>query len=201
MNPRVAFFDAIADKWDGWDDLDVLARRMSDGLARMELGPAETVLDIGCGTGNLTLALLAKLGSTGRVVAVDISPRMLDVARRKTRDGRVVWRTASAEALPVASATADRILCFSVWPHLHDQDTVLREFTRVLRPGGRLHIWHLSPKEKINQIHTSSKGPISRDLLLPAHETATRLGAAGFQVFETVDDAEQYLVSARKVER
>jgi ubiquinone/menaquinone biosynthesis C-methylase UbiE len=198
MNPRAAFFDAIADKWDGWDDLNLLGRRMSDGLTRMGVGPSETVLDIGCGTGNLTLALLAKLESGGRVVAVDISPRMLDVARSKIGDARVAWHITGAEALPIPSAAADRVICFSVWPHLHDQDAVLREFTRVLRPDGRLHIWHLSPKEKINQIHASSSGPISSDLLLPASETAARLGKAGFDVFEMVDDAEQYLVSARK---
>ena len=201
MNPRAAFFDAIADQWDGWDDLDLLGRRMSEGLTRMGVRPTETVLDIGCGTGNLTLALLAKLGATGHVVAVDISPRMLDVARGKIGDARVAWHVATAEALPVLDAMADRIICFSVWPHLHDQDAVLREFMRVLRPGGHLHIWHLGPKEKINQIHTSSSGPISSDILLPAGETAARLGKAGFDVFEMLDDAEQYLVSARKPAR
>jgi ubiquinone/menaquinone biosynthesis C-methylase UbiE len=201
MNPRAAFFDGIADQWDGWDDLDLLGRRMSEGLTRMRVRPAETVLDIGCGTGNLTLALLATLAASGRVVAVDISPRMLEVARGKVRDSRVAWHVAPAESLPVPDATADRIICFSVWPHLHDQEAVLREFARVLRPGGHLHIWHLSPKEKINQIHTSSSGPISNDILQPAGETGARLAKAGFAVFEMLDDAEQYLVSARRPTR
>jgi demethylmenaquinone methyltransferase/2-methoxy-6-polyprenyl-1,4-benzoquinol methylase len=201
MNPRAAFFDAIADKWDGWDDLATLARRMSAGLTHMGLGPDETVLDIGCGTGNLTVALLAKMNPSGRVMAVDISPRMLDVARGKLRDPRVTWHLAEADSLPIPDATADRILCFSVWPHLHDQDAVLREFARVLRPGGRLHIWHLSSKEKINQIHTSSDGPIKHDVLVPASDTAASVGNAGFEVLETIDDGEQYLVTARKSAR
>jgi ubiquinone/menaquinone biosynthesis C-methylase UbiE len=201
MNPRSAFFDAIADKWDGWDDLAALARRMSAGLSHMGLGPDETVLDIGCGTGNLTVALLEQMSSSGRVMAVDISPRMLDVARGKLRDPRVTWHLAEADSLPIPDATADRVLCFSVWPHLHDQDAVLREFTRVLRPGGRLHIWHLSSKEKINQIHTSSDGPIKHDVLLPASDTAASVSNAGFEVLETIDDGEQYLVTARKSAR
>jgi ubiquinone/menaquinone biosynthesis C-methylase UbiE len=201
MNPRAAFFDAIADQWDGWDDLVTLGRRMSAGLSRMGLGPEETVVDIGCGTGNLTLALLEKMKPAGRVAAVDISPRMVEIARGKIRDPRVAWHLADADSLPIPDATADRILCFSVWPHLHDRNAVLREFTRVLRPGGKLHIWHLSPREKINQIHTSSDGPIKHDLLLPAGETAASVHNAGFEVIETIDDGEQYLVTARKSTR
>jgi len=46
----------------------------------MGVNPDETVLDVGCGTGNLTGALLARLSATGRVIAVDISPRMIEVA-------------------------------------------------------------------------------------------------------------------------
>jgi ubiquinone/menaquinone biosynthesis C-methylase UbiE len=80
-NAKARFFDGIADKWDGWDDLEVLGRRLAAGLEEMGVAPHETVLDVGCGTGNLTKALLARLGPNGRVIAADISPRMVEVAR------------------------------------------------------------------------------------------------------------------------
>jgi len=201
MNPRSAYFDAIADKWDGWDDMILLQRRMSAGLARFGLGPQETVLDIGCGTGNLTIALLAALGEAGKVVAVDISPRMIEVARAKVRDSRVTWHVESAEDLPLSEGAADRIMCFSIWPHLRNQDAVLGEFARVLRPRGHLHIWHLVSRQKINEIHTAAGEPINGDLLVPAAETAATLTAAGYQVETTIDDADQYLVTATKKSR
>lgn len=198
MNPRSAFFDAIADKWDGWDDLDVLQKRMAAGLAHFGLKPHEAVVDIGCGTGNLTSALLTALAGTGKVLAVDISPRMIEVARAKVHDGRVTWHVGTAESLPVDDASVDRIVCFSVWPHLVDHQTTLAEFARVLRPGGFLHIWHLISRQKVNEIHGSAGEAVRGDHLHPASDTAATLATAGYQVHEAVEDAEHYLVTAGK---
>lgn len=198
MNPRSAYFDAIADKWDGWDDLVLLAKRMAAGLASFGLRPHETVVDIGCGTGNLTTAILSALGGTGKVVAVDISPRMIEVARSKVRDARVTWHVGIAESLPVGDATVDRIVCFSVWPHLVDHQATLAEFARVLRPGGFLHIWHLISRQKVNEIHGSAGEAVRGDHLHPAVETAATLTTAGYRVHEAVEDADHYLVTASK---
>ena len=91
-NPRLEFFDSIAGQWDGWHDLEDLTRKLNAFLEKLGIDPSATVLDIGCGTGNLTVSLLNKtLGPSGRVVAVDISEKMLDLARRKVTDPRVAW--------------------------------------------------------------------------------------------------------------
>jgi len=105
-NPRAAFFDAIADKWDGWECLTSLRQGFATGFDAMGVNPDETVLDVGCGTGNLTGALLARLSATGRVIAVDISPRMIEVARDKVRDERVEWHTVDASRLPLRLSNA-----------------------------------------------------------------------------------------------
>jgi demethylmenaquinone methyltransferase/2-methoxy-6-polyprenyl-1,4-benzoquinol methylase len=198
QNPRVVHFDAIADKWDGWDDLVLLRRRLVDGLAGFQVGPRETVVDLGCGTGNLTLALLSILDPAGRVRAVDISPKMLDVSSAKVHDDRATFHLASAEGLPFDDASNDRIICFSVWPHLHDPEAAGRELARVLRPGGYVHVWHLASRETINAIHTEVGGPVAGDILVPAAQTATTLAHTGFHVTEVVDDAHRYLVTAEK---
>jgi ubiquinone/menaquinone biosynthesis C-methylase UbiE len=78
---KSAFFDRLAGDWDESTDhhpskLERIAR-----LLRLE--PGDTVLDVGCGTGVMVPYLLERVGENGRIVAVDISPRMIEVARRK----------------------------------------------------------------------------------------------------------------------
>ncbi|MBN2573212.1 MAG: class I SAM-dependent methyltransferase [Deltaproteobacteria bacterium] len=197
VNPRSAHFDAIADQWDGWDDLVALGKRLDAGLAGFGLGPGETVLDVGCGTGNLTLALARALGKDGRVVAVDISPRMIEVARAKVSDPRVTFHVAEAERLPLPKASCHRVVCFSVWPHFVDRDAVARELARVLRPGGQVHVWHLASRDTINAIHASAGEAVKDDILAPAADTAACLERAGLRAATVIDDAEGYLVTAR----
>ncbi len=130
------------------------------------------------------------------MAAVDISPRMLEVARSKIADPRVTWHLADARSLPLADASCDRVVCYSVWPHFDDRHAVAVELRRVLRPGGSLHVWHLSGRERINEIHASAGEAVRHDLLGPVSETAAVLGAAGFSVHTAVEGPERYLVTA-----
>lgn len=200
-NPRAAFFDSIAEKWDGWEDLPALARKLAAGLDEIGAGAGETVLDVGCGTGNLTRALLDRLSPTGRVVAVDLAPRMIEAARRKIDDARVQWHVVDARRLPHPDHSFDRVICYSVWPHFDDPAAIAVEFRRVLRPGGSLHVWHLSSRARINEIHTGAGEAVCRDLLPPATEIVLLLSELGFAVTRAVDDSERYLVTAVKSAR
>ena len=197
-NPRSAFFDVIAHQWDGWHDLPALEVQLASDLASMGVASGEVVVDVGCGTGNLVKALLRVVGPGGRVVALDISPEMLRVAREKNADGRVSWHLGDATALPLDDGSADRIFYMCVWPHLETPREVIGEARRVLLPGGRLHVWHLISREKVNEVHAAGGEAIRNDQLPPANEAAQLLEEGGFEVFQAIDDEQRYLVSAVK---
>jgi ubiquinone/menaquinone biosynthesis C-methylase UbiE len=195
---KAAYFDSIAPKWDSWEDLERLAERLDAGVGELGMGEDEVVLDVGCGTGNLTRALLSWLSQRGKVKAVDFSPRMIGEAKTKISDPRVTWHIADAVDLPLENEAVDRVICCSVWPHFDDHAAVLKELRRVLRPVGMLHIWHLSSRRFINEIHTAAGEAVSKDVLAPVEETRAVLDRSGFAPFTAVEDETHYLVSAVK---
>ncbi len=198
---KASFFDGIAPKWDGWQELDELAVTLDAGLASFGMGERENVLDVGCGTGNLTRALLKRLASDGRVTAVDLSSEMIETAKQKISYSRVTWRVADALDLPAADRSFDRVICYSVWPHFEDHPAVLKELARALKPGGMLHIWHLSSRQVINDIHASAGPAVKNDVLLPVGETRALLEANGFHPVVADEDDTHYLISAVKPSR
>jgi len=104
--------------------------------ARIE--PGDRVVDVGCGTGALTLEAAARAGATGTVAGVDPSPDMLDVARRKT--GPITWVEGSAERLPLPDRSVDAAVSQFALMFFDDRAAGLAQMRRVLRPGGRLAV-------------------------------------------------------------
>lgn len=92
----------------------------------------EHVLEVGCGSGETAARINDELGAT--VVAVDISPRMVELARERGVDAR----EGDVQDLPFAGASFDCVVANWMLYHVPDLDRGLGELARVLRPGGRL---------------------------------------------------------------
>lgn len=102
------------------------------------VAPGQRVLDVGCGTGALTLAAAAMAGPDGAVTGLDANPEMLAVARRKHT--RVDWQHGRAEALPFADASFDAVASQFAMMFFDDRSRALAQMQRVLRPAGRLAV-------------------------------------------------------------
>jgi SAM-dependent methyltransferase len=112
-------------------------------VAQAGIEPSATVLEIGCGTGNLLLlAAHAVPGAT--LIGLDPDPAVLAVAGRKARRAGVALRLdrGYADRLPYPDGSVDRVLSAFMLHHLpaDQQQEALREVHRVLAPGGRLHM-------------------------------------------------------------
>jgi ubiquinone/menaquinone biosynthesis C-methylase UbiE len=112
-------------------------------LEEVKLQPGEAVLDIATGPGTVARLAAAKVGSSGRVVATDIAPLMLDIARAKplvAGAGPIEYLESPATPLAVSSDAFNVVLCQQGLQFFPDRPSALREMRRVLKPNGRAAI-------------------------------------------------------------
>jgi len=114
---------------------------------RAELEPGDAALDVCCGTGDLALALAARVAPGGHVVGCDFSEPMLDLAREKAGNRGVPgvrFEWADALSLPYDAGRFDAVTVGFGVRNLADLERGLNEMARVLRPGGRLVILEIT---------------------------------------------------------
>jgi len=112
-------------------------------LAFAGVRPGQTVLDIGSGAGIDCLIAAEKVGPTGKVIGLDMTPEMIERARRNAKDAgatNVEFRFGEAERMPVEDRSVDWLISNCVINLSPDKPAVFREIARVLRPGGRISI-------------------------------------------------------------
>ena len=105
------------------------------------LRPGEVVLDLGSGGGIDCFLAAEKVGSTGRVIGLDMTPEMIKLARRNAKTlgvTNVDFRYGEMEEMPIPDASVDVIISNCVINLSPDKDAVFAEASRVLKPGGRL---------------------------------------------------------------
>jgi ubiquinone/menaquinone biosynthesis C-methylase UbiE len=112
------------------------SRRLAPAFIRFAgTTAALRVLDVGCGTGNLCLALLQD-PQVVKVCGLDIAPEYVEWAKRRVDDSRVNFQVGNADALPFADATFDHTLSMLLLQFVPQADLAAREMRRVTRSGG-----------------------------------------------------------------
>lgn len=121
------------------------AAMLTDYLDASEIDSADTVLELGCGTGIVARAIAGRPGFRGHVTGVDISPQFVatatQLARQEGLDQRTSFEVGDTRELALASAGYDRVVAHTLLSHVDHPVAILGEARRLLRPGGTIAVF------------------------------------------------------------
>ncbi len=161
-------------------------RRMTVNLAQVKSG--DCVLEVGCGTGTLTLAAKQQAGQSGKVFGIDVIPEMIKLSKKKAAQARldVTFQSGSIENIPFPENQFDVVMCSFMIFHMSEEvrRKGIAEIYRVLKPQGRLMVLDLAlPAHGVSRAISKVlfKFMLKHDLkeLLPVMESS---GFSGIQI-------------------
>ncbi len=196
MSGKREYFNSIAS---GWDAASADSTGLEEYLRTFGVAPGERILDIGAGTGRMARRLSVLAGDTGTVIAQDFAMEMLTEGKRLEPHPGIVWICNDCQALSFASGVFDKVVCFSVFPHIADRTAALQEIHRVLKDRGKLLILHMQGSHELNAFHASLDSIVRHDRLPPAGELASLLERTGFHLLTARDEPALYWVEAEKL--
>lgn len=168
-----------------------LTRRLTEALG---LGPGDLVVDLASGTGTSAIEVARVTGAD--VVGIDISRANVALAAQRAVDARLPSRVSflqgDAEALPLAAASVDAVICECALCLFPDKDAAAREIARVLRPNGRLALSDVTaePEALPAALRSAAAWTTCAAGARPLVEIAAILERAGFAVDELEDHSE-----------
>ncbi|WP_149180382.1 class I SAM-dependent methyltransferase [Streptomyces sp. TRM49041] len=188
------FFSARAADWDARfpDDGPAYAAAVAD----IGLRPGDAVLDAGCGTGRALPALRGAVGPGGTVVGVDLTPAMLAAAGRAGRDDSGALLLGDVGRLPLRDGALDAVFGAGLISHLAHPVEDLRELARVVRPGGRLALFHPVGRAALAARHGRQ---ITEEDLRAEPNLRPLLARSGWRMMSYVDEDNRFLVLAARV--
>lgn len=162
-------------------------------IAFASLKEGEIVLDLGSGAGFDCFIAASKVGNTGKIIGVDMTPEMVEKARANAKDGdfpNVEFRLGEIENLPVSDNHVDAVISNCVINLSVDKKKVFREAFRVLKPGGRLMVSDMvlvkalphSIRESIEAYISCVAGALMKE------EYLADIEAAGFREIQIVGE-------------
>lgn len=152
-------WDRVAPAWEKWDqhldqNMSFISYRL---IGDLRLRAGQSVLDLGCGTGNPSILVSRIVGETGSVVGVDLSENMLAVARKKADAlglSNIKFMAEDVTTLPFDNSSFDAVISRFCLMFLPDIPGAVNEISRVLKPGGYVAaaVWSTADKNPFIRI-------------------------------------------------
>jgi len=194
-------FDLLAKTYTNKFTFDQLEKeRLLSLISLWHIKENSTALEVGGGTGDLTPFLLKEIKPNGQLIFLDISPKMIEVAKTKLRKFKNIEFVTGDIHTFKSKKKVDTILIFNTFPHLFDKKTAFRNCHEMLKPGGKLIICHNESRMSICLHHVKKAVSLSISDFPEDDEVHNLLVTSGFTVnlFENNEGWNYYLVIASK---
>jgi len=199
INPKQKdFFNEKAAVWDQITIHDLRKVQYITELLNIQGG--DRILDVGTGTG-VMIPFYEKYLTTGKVVAVDYSEKMIEASRQKYPEKahpKISFKVSDVYELPY-SDEFDLVVCYSCFPHFVDQPLAIQILTKALKKGGRLTIAHSNSAEKINGVHITAGKEVKNDFLPSMPRLKQMMAQSRLEVTFERDDEDYFICIAKKV--
>jgi len=192
---RKEFFDERAHIWDRISPHDLqVVNMLADAL---ELKGNEDILDIGTGTG--VMIPYYRQRTMGRITALDMSEKMIEVARSKYPPEEYDVDYVVSDLYDYNPGKKfDAIICYSCFPHFTDKAGAIRHLTSLLRDNGKLMISHGCSRDHINHVHEQSGDTVCNDRLPDMDTMRSLMASADLRVIWFRDDERTFSLIGMK---
>lgn len=188
----ISFFDGLADRWDdGMITNDKIINAILDNAG---ICANDSVLDVACGTGVL-IPYYLKRGVLS-ITAIDISPKMVEIAKRKftQKDVSVICGDVETFGFP---KKFDHIVVYNAFPHFPDAVRLIERLSKLVSPGGTLTVAHGMSRNAINAHHSGAAKHVSNGLMTA--EELANIFKKHMQVTNVISNEEMYQVVGKNV--
>ena len=186
------FFDNIAPDWDGMErrtDEEILSLLRRVGIKR-----GDRVLDLGCGTGRIT-SLLNSL-SENKVLGMDVSPKMIEIAREKYKDSDCA-EFICGDFLDFDFAEKfDVVVIYNAYPHFMLPEILAKKLSETVLTDGRFTVVHSLGRNRLTAVHSACDDKITRILKSPDEES--KAFAPYFDICLAEEGENYYLIVGTK---
>lgn len=192
MKSQKDFFNDVAHSWDEMCIHDM--NKVEYILNLVDIQAGSHILDVGTGTGVLIPSLYKRVTKSGRIKAMDVSEKMIEVAELKNNYPNVIFQCKDVLENNGHEAYYDHIICYSMFPHFQFKEQAVQRLSEQLKLGGNLTICHSQSREAINNLHKSADDTVKEDNLPTIEIIKQYFLKAGLKVVKEVDNEEMFVI-------